>query len=111
MKILLDESIDVRLKKHFADHECYTVKDMDWNGVKNGTLLRNCYENEFRVLITSDRNLNFQQNISSYNVIVIVLIAVDNTLSKHELLIPSVRKIVKEIEEIASHKNYYEVRY
>ena len=110
MKILLDESIDVRLKKQFAEYECFTVKDMDWNGVKNGTLLRNCENNEFGVLITTDWNLNSQQNISAYNVKVIVLIAVDNTLSKHELLIPSVKNIIRKIEGGVSNENYFEVR-
>ena len=110
MKILLDESIDVRLKKQFAEYECFTVKDMDWKGVKNGTLLRNCENNEFGVLITTDRNLNSQQNISAYNVKVVVLIAVDNTLSKHELLIPSVKNIIRKIEGGVSNENYFEVR-
>ncbi len=110
MKILLDESIDVRLKKQFAEHECFTVKDKDWKGVKNGTLLRNCENNEFGVLITTDRNLNSQQNISAYKVKVIVLIAVDNTLSKHELLIPSVKNIIRKIEGGVSNENYFEVR-
>ena len=37
MKILLDENIDVRFKKHFPDeHEVYTVQDMGWKGIKNG---------------------------------------------------------------------------
>ncbi len=41
MKILLDENIDVRFKKLFKDspHEVYTVRDMQWNGIKNGELL------------------------------------------------------------------------
>jgi len=38
MKALLDENIDVRLKKYFdgSEHEVVTVKDMGWNGLKNG---------------------------------------------------------------------------
>ena len=35
MKILLDESIDVRFKKYFPDaHKVYTVQDMGWKGIK-----------------------------------------------------------------------------
>jgi hypothetical protein len=37
MKVLLDENIDVRFKKLFINtiHEVYTVRDMEWNGIKN----------------------------------------------------------------------------
>jgi uncharacterized protein DUF5615 len=41
MKILLDENIDVRFKKHLSEfHEVHTVRDMQWNGIKNGELLQ-----------------------------------------------------------------------
>ncbi|HMQ69984.1 MAG TPA: hypothetical protein PKA90_13370 [Ignavibacteria bacterium] len=39
MRILIDESLDVRMKKYFGDFETYTVKYMEWLGIKNGKLL------------------------------------------------------------------------
>jgi hypothetical protein len=41
MKILLDENIDVRFKKFFKDsqHVVYTVRDMQWNGIKMASCL------------------------------------------------------------------------
>lgn len=39
MKILLDENIVVRFKNSFSEHNVFTVKDMGWNGIKNGQLL------------------------------------------------------------------------
>ena len=40
MKILLDENIDVRFKNSFTGKiEVFTIKDMQWNGIKNGQLL------------------------------------------------------------------------
>lgn len=41
MKILLDENIDIRFKKLFNNslHEVYTVRDMQWMGIKDGVLL------------------------------------------------------------------------
>ena len=46
MKILLDESIDIRFKKSFPpQHEVYTVKDMNWTGIKNGKLIELLAEN------------------------------------------------------------------
>lgn len=41
MKILLDENIDIRVRLFFpAGMEVYTVKDMGWNGIKNGELIQ-----------------------------------------------------------------------
>ena len=40
MKILLDENIDVRFKNSLnGKYDVFTVKDMGWNGIKNGQLL------------------------------------------------------------------------
>ena len=50
MKILIDESLDVRLKKYFGDYVTYTVKDMEWLGIKNGKLLKLAQENDFTFL-------------------------------------------------------------
>ena len=48
MKILLDENIDVRFKNYFAnDYEIFTVKDLGWNGIKNGDLLILLRQNNF----------------------------------------------------------------
>ena len=42
MKILLDGNIDVRFKSLFPvdSHEVFTIRDMGWNGIKNGALLK-----------------------------------------------------------------------
>lgn len=48
MKILLDENIDVCLKNYFPEgYEVFTVRDMRWNGIKNGALLLLLEENSF----------------------------------------------------------------
>jgi hypothetical protein len=49
VKILLDENIDVRFKLLFEStpHEVYTVRDMGWNGIKNGELLLLLKEHKF----------------------------------------------------------------
>ena len=40
MRILLDEDLDVRLRRHFrGDHQVETVQFRGWKGMKNGELL------------------------------------------------------------------------
>ncbi len=70
MKLLLDECIDRKFAQEFVGYEIKTVPQMGWAGIKNGQLLA---EGEFDVFITVDRNLSFQQNLSQFNIAVIVL--------------------------------------
>jgi hypothetical protein len=72
MKLILDECIDRRLTKEFIGYEIKTVPQMGWAGTKNGKLLA-LIEKEFDVFITVDRNLSFQQNLSQFNISVVVL--------------------------------------
>ncbi len=95
MKILLDENIDVRFKNYFPDtYETFTVKDMRWNGIKNGYLLQLLKENNFDAWIVVDKNIPYQQNISNLPCLVIVLDVYRNTL-KH--LLPLVPKILQSL--------------
>lgn len=72
MKLLLDECIDRKFAQEFVDYEIKTVPQMGWAGIKNGQLLALAGV-EFDVFITVDRNLSFQQNLSQFNIAVIVL--------------------------------------
>jgi predicted nuclease of predicted toxin-antitoxin system len=95
MKLLLDENLPKRLKEHFEEYEIYTVRDMGWNGVKNGELLKLMIADEFDVLITFDKNLQFQQNFSKYTLPIIVLNAFDNTYLTLKEFIPQILLLLK----------------
>ena len=62
MKILIDENLPKRLKAGFLEHEIFTVSDMDWNSKKNGELLKLMIDEGFNVILTFDKNLQYQQN-------------------------------------------------
>ena len=65
MLILLDEQIDVRMKQALSDFSVFTVQDMGWLGMKNGLLREQLNQKGFHFFITADKNLPFQQNLSS----------------------------------------------
>ena len=79
MKLLLDENLPKKLKLDFNTHEIYTVKDMNWQGIKNGELLKLMVEYNFIALLTFDKNLQYQQNFAKYSIAVFVLQAEINT--------------------------------
>jgi len=72
VKILLDESVPRLLKLRLPQLNISTVQEMGWTGVQNGELLRRAEEN-FDVLITADRNLRYQQNLSGRKLAILVL--------------------------------------
>ncbi len=90
MKLLLDENLPKRLKQDFPEFEVSTVRDAGWNGLSNGHLIKRMRENNFEVLITFDKNLQFQQNFDKYPVHVIVLNASSN---RYKNLTPLILKI------------------
>lgn len=87
MKVLLDECVDWRLSRDIIGHEVKTARQMGWETIKNGELLA-LASREFDVFVTVDRNLSFQQNLSSFKIAVIVLRAQSNRLTDLKLLVP-----------------------
>ena len=62
---------------------------MGWASKRNGELLH-LAEREFDVFLTVDQKLQHQQNLSAFNIAVIVLIAASNTLAELRPLMPKV---------------------
>ncbi len=90
MKILLDECVPNPLKRLLADYDVATMRQLGWNGLKNGVLLRRLVETEFDVLLTVDQNIAYQQNIAELPLAVIIMVAKNNRLEALEPLIPQV---------------------
>ena len=79
MRLLLDENLPKRLKQDFPGHQVLTVRDMGWNGVKNGELMKRILESEINTLLTFDKNFQHQQNFTKFPVTVFILVASRNT--------------------------------
>ncbi len=97
MRILLDECALRPLKREFADCEIRTVVEMGWSGEKNGELLRLMSQDGFTILLTTDQNLRYQQNLQQTGVAVVVLVASSNKLSDLLPLIPDARNVLNTI--------------
>ncbi|MBC7571256.1 MAG: DUF5615 family PIN-like protein [Spirosoma sp.] len=89
MKILLDECVTKHLKPYLPDHDVYTVRQMEWSGIKNGKLMTLCVENGVDILLTIDKNLQYQQNLDKYPVTVVVLNSFSSKVEDLALFIPS----------------------
>jgi hypothetical protein len=92
MKLLLDENLPKRLKQDFLQHQIYTVREKQWNGVKNGRLLQLMTEENFDALLTFDKNLQHQQNFERYTITVFVLSASINNYTTLTKLTPKINE-------------------
>jgi len=88
MRVLLDESVPVRLRRHISGHTVKTVADMGWQGVKNGALLHYAAA-QFDAFITVDKNLPYQQNLKTLPLSVVVLDAPSTELQTLLTLLPN----------------------
>jgi len=104
MKLLLDESLPRQLKKEFSEYEVMTVPERGWQSKKNGRLLT-LASGEFDVFLTRDRRMKDQQNLKSFNIAIMVLIAYTNDIEDLVPLVPQIKEILQTIQP----KDYVEV--
>lgn len=88
MRILLDECVDQRLRHLFAEHECQTAGYANLAGLKNGVLLAAAEAAGFEVMVTTDHEIPFQQNLTMRRMSILVLCAPTNRLADLTPLVP-----------------------
>ncbi len=80
MRLLLDENLPHQMRLELPGHEVFTAAYMGWAGVENGELLRRAAAAGFDALVTNDRGLEYQQNLSELPLAVVVVLAATNTI-------------------------------
>jgi predicted nuclease of predicted toxin-antitoxin system len=86
VRILLDESLPRPLAKLLTDHSVSSVRDEGWASLSNGALLRQA-ASKYDVLLTADQNMEFQQNLATLPLAIVVMIADSNRLESLEPLV------------------------
>lgn len=75
MKILFDQGTPAPLRRLLHQHEISTAFELGWSGLKNGELLDAAERFAFDLLITTDANLRYQQNLTIRRIAIIVLLS------------------------------------
>src|SRR5947209_16192381 len=78
MRILFDNCTPATLRKYFKPHRVTLAVEQGWDGLKNGDLLRQA-EQHFDVLISTDSNIQYQQNLANFDLALIVLRGLKNS--------------------------------
>ncbi|MBJ7391888.1 MAG: hypothetical protein JHC85_09990 [Chthoniobacterales bacterium] len=89
MKILFDQGTPVPLRHYLPEHEVATAAEMGWSQLNNGELLATATANGFEVLVTTDQNLRYQQNLE------------DRAIRGHEVVIKTTTATSQQAEKVA----------
>ena len=95
MNVLLDECLPARLRLSLTGHSVTTVPRRGWARIENGDLLR-LAEKEFDVFLTVDRKLSAQQDVTKFDIAIVLIRARWNRLE-------DIRPLVPELLETLSH--------
>ncbi len=74
MRILFDKNVPVGVRRFLSAHDVRTFIEMEWHPqLENGELLKAAEAAGFDVMVTSDQNIAYQQNLSGRKLALVVL--------------------------------------
>jgi hypothetical protein len=97
MRILLDGCVPKPLKRELLNYQIRTVVEIGWSGKKNGELLQLMQQEGFTILLTTDQNLRYQQNLEQAGVAVVVMVASSNRIQDLVPLLLDVRNALNTV--------------
>jgi len=72
MRILFDNGTPNPIARSLVGHEVAFARQIGWNELKNGELLREAEEAGYDLLLTSDKNIRYQQNLFGRKIAIVV---------------------------------------
>ena len=75
MRVLFDQATPVPIRPYLnlKEHEVRTAAQEGWDRLKNGELLVAAETDGFDVLLTTDKNIRYHQNLAGRKIAVVVL--------------------------------------
>jgi hypothetical protein len=73
MLILFDHGTPAPLSRYLPGHIVKKAIDLGWDRLTNGELLNAPEKDGFDLLLTTDKNIRYQQNLSSRRIAIVVL--------------------------------------
>jgi hypothetical protein len=73
MRIVFDQATPVPIRLYLEKHTVRTAAQQGWDKLSNGDLLTAAEEAGFDILLTTDKNIRYQQNLAGRKIAIIVL--------------------------------------
>jgi len=91
--VLLDENLPQKLRLLLIGHTVVTTVYQGWAGKSNGSLLATAEEAGFDVFVTADQGINYQQNMNSRTIALVVL-----STNKNSLVLANTARILTSLD-------------
>lgn len=75
MRVLFDQGTPVPLRRLLVGHQVVTAYQRGWSTLRDGELLDAVEQAGFEVLVTTDTNLEHQQNLVGRRLAIVVLLS------------------------------------
>jgi predicted nuclease of predicted toxin-antitoxin system len=95
LRILLDHNLPRQLVRLLPDHDVGAAALLGWAELGNGELLRQAEAAGFPCMITGDRNIAYQQNLTGRKIALVVL-----NSTRREVILPQVGAIVGVLDRV-----------
>ena len=73
MLILFDHGTPAPLALFLTGHTVKKTKDLGWDTLNNGELLKVAEQAAFEIFLTTDKNIRYQQNLADRIIAIVVL--------------------------------------
>jgi hypothetical protein len=73
MLVLFDQGTPVPIRPFLKEHTVETTAERGWDTLGNGELLKAAEAAGFDVLVTPDKNIRYQQNLTARTIALVVL--------------------------------------
>ena len=73
MRILFDQGTPVPIRRYLAGHIVGISADLGWERLRNGDLLAVAEQAGYELLLTTDKNLRYQQNLKERAIAIVVI--------------------------------------
>jgi predicted nuclease of predicted toxin-antitoxin system len=73
MRVLFDQATPVPLRQFLEGHTVRTAAQEKWDRLRNGELLNAAEAAGFDVLLTTDKNMRYQQNLTGRKIAIVLL--------------------------------------
>ncbi len=93
LRVLLDENLPHALRNYLAHHDTMTAAYAGFGSFKNGELLKAAETAAFDVLVTADKTLRFEQNLSGRKLCVISV-----STNSWRIIKPHIGKIIDAVD-------------
>ena len=75
MKILFDHGTPAPLRNHLREHSVDRSAEKGWELLENGELIRKAEEEGYKVIVTTDQSIRYQQNLAGRRLAIVVLLS------------------------------------